>query len=82
MGFFRIPDPKPIILIAKTNCWVKNTINVIVLAKKNFFYLSCSKQDYLQFYDICGYKKCLDKKSFPSPLLVLLLDPGWIKIRG
>jgi hypothetical protein len=29
----------------------------------------------------CGYKNGRAKKFLPSPLLLLLLDPGWIKIR-
>ncbi len=32
------------------------------------------KKNYLQFYDICGYKKWWNKNLFPLSL-VLLLDP-------
>jgi hypothetical protein len=53
IGFFRITDPKPIYFdTLMTNFWVKDTIILSVLSGKNFF--TCSKQNYLPIYDICG----------------------------
>jgi len=44
------------------------------LQKKN---LLVQKQNFLQFFDICGNKKWKDKKIFSPPLsLLLLLDLG------
>jgi hypothetical protein len=63
-----------------TNFWVKSTIIPSVFALK---INSAQKLNYLQFYDICGYKKWWDTKNF-FPLLFWcccwIQDPGWKKI--
>jgi hypothetical protein len=63
-----------------TNFWAKSTIILSVLAKKNFLYLLKNKINYN--FMIFKVEKMVEHKiSFSSPLLVLWLDPGWIKIR-
>jgi hypothetical protein len=42
---------------------------------KNFFF-SISKKKYLQFCEICGYKKGMTTNFFHPSLLFLFLDPG------
>jgi hypothetical protein len=50
-------------------------------------FFTCSKLNYLQFYDICGNKKWKDKKLFFAPSFFgavvgsVIRYPGWIKIR-
>ncbi len=76
--FFRISDPGSqtnIFDCLMTNFGVKSMIILNVLAKKMFLFKNRINYNFMT----CGYKKLYDKIFSPSPLLVLLLDPGWVK---
>jgi hypothetical protein len=57
--FFLFPDPRSripdIFDSLMTNFWVESMKILCVLVKKISF--TCLKENYLQFYDICGFKK-------------------------
>jgi hypothetical protein len=59
----RIPDPKPIFLIA-TNFWIQ-VLPIILSASATKIFFTCSKIKFLRIYDIYGYKKGRTKKFFP-----------------
>ncbi len=72
--------------------WVKTSIILGKLGHIFFFSISKIKQYGIQFCEICGYKKCFDKKKLFTPVFCCcfwirdprsgIRDPGWVKIRN
>jgi hypothetical protein len=58
------------------NVWVKSTIIVSVFALKKLLTVQCTKMKlFLQFYDICGYKKIVGQQKM-SPYFGAVVGSG------
>jgi hypothetical protein len=82
MGFFRISDgfQTHIFQSLVTNFWVKKLYNSVKTDKKIF--LQHFKNKILfNFVKFVATKKGMTTHFFHPPLLLLFLDPGWVKIR-
>ncbi len=79
--FFDPWIPNPYFWELSDNLLGKISINLWKLAQV-FLSSAFQKYKYFQFCEICGYKKRVWQQIFFHPsLLLLFLDPGWVKIR-